>query len=440
MMETIGFEHKMWNPELAEMVKKEKLTPEYYWQLEQQCAVGDLEKIIFVVSDGTPEKCVHMWYKPVRGRLKKLLNGWKQFQKDRAEHEHVVKDDVVEVEHIAQLPTLIADIQGGIKSTNIATYSQLAVKFITTINIDLKTDDDFANAENAGKFCRESIKKLDLVKDQALAKTVDINTMFIEIDNIKEQFRLKALQLEKLIKQEKETRKAQIIQTGRNKLGELLIAASDRLAGTYISVEENFSGAIKGQKLFSAMISAINDEVARLALLVTDQEELIKVNLDAVNALPEEQSNLFPDLKFVIGKENDDFKLLLESRVDKFLKDAEAAAEKIKQAEKPEELSESSKQFVEEIEGNNPKTINTADNNQTSNVMQDFSSDNPEQEQDYTKLLALVDHMNAVIQKHGIEIFYPKDSPERLHMSINGVIVALDQFSVENNVISVFIE
>ncbi len=446
MMETIGFEHKMWNPELAAMVEKKKLTPEYYWQLEQQIGVGDLEKIIFVVSDGTPEKCVYMWYKPVRGRFKKLLNGWKQFNKDRAEHQHVVKDDVVEIENIPQLPALVADIQGGIKATNIATYSQLANKFIVSINIDLKSDEDFANAENAGKFCRESIKKLDLVKDQALAKTTDINTMFIEIDNIKEQFRLKALQLEKLVKQEKENRKTQIIQTGRDKLGQLLIESSDRLHGNYITVDDDFSGAIKGKKLFSAMISAINDEVARLALLITDQEELIQVNLDAVNALPEEQSNLFPDLKFVIGKENDDFKLLLESRVDKFLKDAEAAEKK----KNDSELNESSKQFVREMEGCDVKTdtgesggYSAQDGGETqeSNVLSDFSSDDDDQsEQNYTKLLALVDHLNKVIQKHGIELFYPEDNPDRLHIVIDGVTVALDQFTVENNVISVFIE
>jgi len=52
----IGFEHKLWNAELAAEVNAGRLPPAYYWQLEQQILIAGLNRVIFVCSDGTPEK------------------------------------------------------------------------------------------------------------------------------------------------------------------------------------------------------------------------------------------------------------------------------------------------------------------------------------------------------------------------------------------------
>ncbi|MCW8965258.1 MAG: YqaJ viral recombinase family protein, partial [Candidatus Pacearchaeota archaeon] len=67
MLEDIVFEHKLWNKKLAADVVTESLDPHYYWQLEQQLLVSGAKKAIFVVSDGTEENMVFMWYEPQPG-------------------------------------------------------------------------------------------------------------------------------------------------------------------------------------------------------------------------------------------------------------------------------------------------------------------------------------------------------------------------------------
>lgn len=113
--EDIVFEHKMWNESLAEDVKNENLDPHYFWQLEQQLLVSKAKKAIFVTSDAfrvdTKEEAddlkqkgylvsdeivslqedesnfyaaaynfEYMYYKPVFGRDKDLIEGWKRYE------------------------------------------------------------------------------------------------------------------------------------------------------------------------------------------------------------------------------------------------------------------------------------------------------------------------------------------------------------------------
>ena len=81
------YEHKLWSEGLAAQVRARDLEPHYYWQLEQQLLVVGAEKVIFVCSDGTPEKFVSMEYRPVPGRADALRAGWDQFAADLAAYE-----------------------------------------------------------------------------------------------------------------------------------------------------------------------------------------------------------------------------------------------------------------------------------------------------------------------------------------------------------------
>jgi hypothetical protein len=103
------FEHKIWNEKLAETIQKGKIEPGYYWQLEQQMLVSGAKEVVFVTSDAfvvaegdSPEnypfysealindegytyytaatRLVMMVYKPVRGRAKKLIEGWAAYE------------------------------------------------------------------------------------------------------------------------------------------------------------------------------------------------------------------------------------------------------------------------------------------------------------------------------------------------------------------------
>ena len=88
---------------------------------------------------------------------------------------------------------------------------QHALAVFGGIKTDLQTDADFADAERTVKWCKEVEDRLDAAKQHALSQTASIDDLFRTIDAIKEEARQKRLTLDKLVKAEKENRKAEIV-------------------------------------------------------------------------------------------------------------------------------------------------------------------------------------------------------------------------------------
>ena len=108
------FEHKLWNEQLATQIEVGELEPAYYWQLEQQLHVSKAKRVIFVCSDGTPEKCVHMFYTPEPGRAARLLLGWQQFDADLCAWTAPAPELIVEKKAIMALPALSIQLVGKV--------------------------------------------------------------------------------------------------------------------------------------------------------------------------------------------------------------------------------------------------------------------------------------------------------------------------------------
>jgi hypothetical protein len=56
---------------------------------------------------------------------------------------------------INPLPQLSVDLVGEVRGTNLAAYKESAIAFIESINTDLQTEQDFADAESVVKFCNK---------------------------------------------------------------------------------------------------------------------------------------------------------------------------------------------------------------------------------------------------------------------------------------------
>jgi predicted phage-related endonuclease len=200
MAETIGFEHKQWNAELAASVRAEVLPEEHQPQVQQQLLVTGAEKWLFMASDGTDENMVWMWVYPDTAWFARIVAGWEQFDIDVANYTQVDIAEKPAAEPIAALPALVVQTEGKVVSSNLVAYKAAAEKFIAKINTKLETDEDFANAENTVKYCGEAEDKLELAKAAALAQTATIDEVMRTVDHIKAQFRAKRLELEKLVK------------------------------------------------------------------------------------------------------------------------------------------------------------------------------------------------------------------------------------------------
>ena len=75
----VAFEHKQYNKALAESVRNNILPDEYMPQCQQVMMVTGAQKLLFMVSDGTPEHCEYMWVEPDMQWREALVQGWEQF-------------------------------------------------------------------------------------------------------------------------------------------------------------------------------------------------------------------------------------------------------------------------------------------------------------------------------------------------------------------------
>ena len=131
-----GFEHKLWNEVLAAAVSDGMVPESHTWQFDQQIAVFGFEKIIFVVSNGTPDKFVSCEYRTTPERIAALMAGWKQFDEDVANYqpEVIEQKPILVAKNIDTLPALLIEITGRVTASNLVEFKGHATAVISSIN------------------------------------------------------------------------------------------------------------------------------------------------------------------------------------------------------------------------------------------------------------------------------------------------------------------
>jgi predicted phage-related endonuclease len=346
MLENIGFEHKLWNEQLAEAVRNQDLPPEYYWQLEHQLLVNpDTEVIYFVVSDGTRDKREIMQYRRVDGRSEQLVRGWNLFAEDLAQYQHEVTPERPEAEHIESFPALRVSLVGEVQSSNLPAFRSAALDFINGINTDLQTDQDFVNAEEAVKFCDKTEKEIEVVKKAALAQTASIEELFRNLDDIKEALRKKRLALNKLVVDRKEQIRAELVTKGRNAYQAALSEAEKEFYPVRIvAPAPDFGAAIKNKRTLESLRGSVNDELAKAKIALNEKRDHIRESIRLINDAGADYKFLFSDIQQLVDKPHDHLQLVVEKRVS----DHKAAEQKRIDdlaAEKAEKLAEEQRRY-----------------------------------------------------------------------------------------------
>jgi putative phage-type endonuclease len=334
------FEHKLWNQDLVAQVKAGELEPHYYWQLEQQLLVSGAERVIFVCSDGTAENFVHMEYRPVDGRAEQLIAGWAKFEEDLGTFE--VQQAKVEVIGSApdQLPALRIDVTGMVTASNLDAFKSHAMKVIGSINTELSTDKDFADADETVKWCGEVEDKLKAAKEHALSQTESIDVLFKAIDDIAAETRRKRLELTKLIATRKEFIRSDIVMEAAKDLQTHIDQINGTLGGKIRMprVVADFAGAIKGKKNVSSLKEAANNELIRAKLDASSIADKIRLNLNSLRELAVNHAFLFHDAQDLVLKANDDLVALIKVRINEH--DQEQAEKKRKEEEAQRQAEE----------------------------------------------------------------------------------------------------
>jgi len=316
MDETIGFEHKQWNAELAASLAAGVLPEEHQPQVQQELMVSGAEKWLFMTSDGTEDNMVWMWVYPDTSWFERIVAGWAQFIIDVPNYAQVDQAVKPEPAPAAALPALVVQTEGKVVSSNLMVYQKAAEKFLATIKTDLQDDQDFADAEYNAKFCSEAEERLELAKAAALAQTSTIDEVMRTVDHIKAQFRTKRLLLEKLVKSQKEKIKETILNDGRRAYIDHVAALEVEIAPIRLQLATpDFAGAMKAKRTLASLHDAVNTTLANAKIAANQAAADIRAKLAWYNANIGDHAGLFRDLQQIIGKAVDDFQLLVRTRI-----------------------------------------------------------------------------------------------------------------------------
>ncbi|MFL1495097.1 YqaJ viral recombinase family protein [Pseudomonas antarctica] len=310
------FEHKLWNESVVAQVKAGDLTPHYYWQLEQQLLVSGAERVIFVCSDGTPENFVHMEYRPVAGRAAQLIEGWKQFEADLANFEMAEAPSIVVGKAPDELPALRIELTGMVTASNLKVFEDSALAVIDTVKTTLSTDQDFADAKEAVKWCGDVEEAVAVAKKQALSQTQSIDELFSSLDRISAHARETRLKVNKLVQAQELLVKTTIKQKAELALAEHIAGINRTLGQVALPhVQVDFAGAMKNKRTIASLQDAADTELARAKIDASQAADSIRLNLNSLAELAVDHAFLFSDVQQLVTKANDDLVTLIKFRI-----------------------------------------------------------------------------------------------------------------------------
>lgn len=331
------FEHKLWNESVVAQVKAGDLAPHYYWQLEQQLLVSGAERVIFVCSDGTPENFVHMEYRPVAGRAAQLIEGWKQFEADLANFEMANAPSIVVGKAPDELPALRIELTGMVTASNLKVFEDSALAVIDSVKTTLSTDQDFADAKKAVKWCGDVEEAVAVAKKQALSQTQSIDELFSSLDRISAHARETRLKVDKLVKAQELLVKTTIKQKAELALAEHIAGINRTLGQVALPhVHVDFAGAMKSKRTIASLQDAVDTELARAKIDASQAADSIRLNLTSLAELAVDHAFLFSDVQQLVAKANDDLVTLIKFRISEHQKAEKVKAEAKRIAEEQE--------------------------------------------------------------------------------------------------------
>lgn len=331
------FEHKLWNESVVAQVKAGDLAPHYYWQLEQQLLVSGAERVIFVCSDGTPENFVHMEYRPVAGRAAQLIEGWKQFEADLVNFELADAPSIVVGKAPDELPALRIELTAMVTASNLKVFEDSALAVIDSVKTTLSTDQDFADAKKAVKWCGDVEEAVAVAKKQALSQTQSIDELFSSLDRISAHARETRLKVDKLVKAQELLVKTNIKQKAELALADHIAGINKTLGNvTLPHVVSDFAGAMKNKRTIASLQDAVDTELARAKIDASQAADSIRLNLTSLAELAVDHAFLFSDVQQLVTKANDDLVTLIKFRISEHQKAEQAKADAKRIAEEQE--------------------------------------------------------------------------------------------------------
>lgn len=344
MEDAINFEHKTLNKTLAAALSAGVIPDEYHPQMEQGMAINGATRTLFMASKwekapGDAEEAgkiygvatdengnearyslieeKHFWYESNPALRAKIIPTWRQIEEDAANYQHIEVIPAAVATPQIQLPAVAVHVQGGVSVIdNLAVFGDSLRGYIERINKQPATDQDFADLEATVKVLKNAEDALASATASALGQVASIDMMKRTADQLQELARANRLLIEKLVKAEKENRRNAIISDGRAALQAYIAEANKRIGKSYIpAIAEDFSGACRGLKSITSLQNAVNSELARCKLIVSEAAAKIQTNLNTLRDLAKDHAFLFSDAATIVQKAPEDLEALVKLRI-----------------------------------------------------------------------------------------------------------------------------
>lgn len=331
--------------------------PEHYRaQMEHQCMVSGADRVLFMATRWEGDQVAEQlwcWYTPDPELRERIIAGWAQFERDLADYQPEPAEAPKPIGRTPEtLPSLRIEARGMVTASNLEEFRAHALAVLGGINRTLKTDEDFADAEQTVKWCSGVEDRLEAAKANVLGQMADVDAVCRTIDDVAAETRRIRLELDRLVKAEKESRKGELVRAGVDAVAAHYAAINATLGEHAIPVPPlsgNIGASIKGLKTLASMRDKIDAAVADEKIHASQTAERVRACIALLPTHPD-HAILFPDrVQLCRTKQPEDLAMLVAHRIGEH-KRREEERERARQQREVEEAERLREQIRKEEE------------------------------------------------------------------------------------------
>lgn len=319
MLYDTAFEHKQWNEALAASVRAGVLPEEHMPQCQQIMLVTGAARVIFTVSDGTPDRLVWIEVQPDQVWFDRIRAGWAQFDRDLADYVLPAPKAEIVANTVQALPAVSVQVSGSLAvAENFTVFEEALRKFLDERLIrEPQTDQDFADLDLQIKALKRAEDALDAAEAQMLAQVSGVDAAKRAKDALHKLTRDNRLMAEKLLESEKKRRREEKLEAARKAFADHLVELQREISGLRLDVlAPDFAAAIKGLKTLASVQDKIDTALANGKIAADQKAADLRTKLAWVSTNAAEHRALLPDLQQLAVKPLDDFKLAITARIE----------------------------------------------------------------------------------------------------------------------------
>lgn len=313
-----AFEHKQWAEELAAQVRAGILPDEHAPQCQQILLVTGAEELHFVVSDGTPDKMERLVVLPDQEWWERIVAGWAQFDEDLGAYTPPAAAPLLVAAPVQALPSVAVQVAGEIAIRHNFDAFEVALRDFLEHRLirHPQSDQDFADLDVQIKAMKGAEAALESAEQNWIAQIEAVGNAKRTKDMLQKLVRDNRLMAEKLMANEKERRRSDIVAAGVKAFEDHIAALNTRLGRPYMPhIPADFAGCIKGMKSLASMEDKVATELARAKIAANEVADKIEINLRTLRELAADYRTLFNDAAALVLKQPDDCRAVVVARI-----------------------------------------------------------------------------------------------------------------------------